>query len=259
MSHTARKIIEKPYKDEVALGHILGEYTNNKFGYNLDIDTGTEEIIASFGGAFDPLTDIITTAQTFTIAYDNTQDGLGQAGATMLQITYLDENFKSQVAIHVLGSSGSDVTAFTGLGINRVVCIAFGSTAFNQADITITATTDTTTQAQIPAESSVTQQCIFHTQINHTFLASWLYFNALKLSGGSAPRLTIKGYSFSRVTLGRYQIYEAKMDTDISNEINLVPPEPFVLSGREVLYFTATTDTNNTEISCRFSGREELS
>ena len=33
----------------------------NKFGYNTDVDTATSEVVASFGGAFDPLTDVIDT------------------------------------------------------------------------------------------------------------------------------------------------------------------------------------------------------
>ena len=72
----------------------------------------------------------------------------------------------------MLGSSGSDVTSFTGLGINRAVCVSFGTAAFNGADITITATTDATTQAQIPVGLNVTQQCIYHTQIGHNFFAT---------------------------------------------------------------------------------------
>ena len=197
-----KEVISQSYKYSVALGNEAGDTTWNKFGYNPDIDTGTEEIIASWGGAFDPLTAIMTSAQTFTITYTNTGDGSTATGARSLLFTYIDGNFESQTGIHTLGSTGSDVTSFSGVGINRVVVLSTGGDAYNNNDITITATSDGTTQAQIPAEGSVTQQCIFHTQINHTFLADWLHLTALKVTGGggSSPRITIKGYSWSRVT-----------------------------------------------------------
>jgi len=244
------------YRYGVALGNVAEATTWNKFGYNLDIDTANEEIIASFGGVFDPTTDVMTTAQTFTITYNNATDGAGTTGATQLFFTYLDENLDSLQALHVLGGTGSDVTTFTGLGINRVVVLACGSLGYNASDITITATTDGTTQAQIPAEGSVTQQGIFHSQVNHAFMADWLRFNVLKLSGGGAPKVTIKGYSWSRVTLTRYEVFRDQIDTSVENHIELSPSQPFVIGGREVLYFTASTDANNTQVKCRFSGVE---
>ena len=39
---------------EIAKGELEGHSIWNKFGYNLDLDSGGEEIIASWGGLFDP-------------------------------------------------------------------------------------------------------------------------------------------------------------------------------------------------------------
>lgn len=230
----------------------------NKFGYNTDIDTASREVIASFGGAFNPSTSVIDTAQTFTIAYNNTTDGSGQTGARMLQFDYIDENFEAQTAFHVLGSTGSDVTSFTGVGINRVVVVQLGSAEYNNNDITITATTDGTNQAQIPAQKSVTQQCIYHTPINRTFELDFLNFSTLKISGGGgSPRVNLIGYSYSRVTGGRYAVIDLEIDTSVSNNVVLNYDNPITFTGREVIYFEATTDVNNTKVSLRFSGIEK--
>lgn len=242
------------YYAEVAMGKRQGRSVQNKFGYNNDVDSAAEEIIAAFGGSFDPTSDIITTAQTFTIAYNSGTDGSGTTGATSLLITYLDEDFNLQDGIHVLGSSGSDTTSFTGLGINRALVLSSGSNGYNNNDITITATTDGTNQASIPAEGSVTEQLIYHTPINHTLLTDWARFIVRKLSGGSAPRVTVRGYSWSRVTQTRYLIYEEGLDTSVQNTINLTPSQKFPIGGREVIYFTCETNTNNTAVSGRFSG-----
>lgn len=241
-----------------ALGATEGTATIvNKFGYNTDIDTASEEVVASFGGAFDPSTAVMSAAQTFTVTYNNTTDGSTATGARMLQVSYIDENFAAQTGFHTLGSTGSDVTSFTGVGINRVVVVSYGGDATNGNDITLTATTDATNQAQIPAGKSVTQQAIYHTPIDRTLKLNYLKVSTLKLSGGGgSPVVNIIGYSYSRVTGGRYAVIDVEIDTSIENNLQLNLPEPITYTGREVIYFEASTDVNNTKVSLRFSGLE---
>jgi hypothetical protein len=260
-SFNALNVRPTDYESECAMGKRQGRSVSNKFGFNLDVDSAAEEIIASFGGSFDPTTDVMTSNQTFTISYNNTTDGDGTTGALSLLFTYVyfedATTIKSTTGIHTLGSTGSDVTSFSGCGINRCLVLSSGSLGYNANDITITATTDATTQAQIPTEKSVTEQLIFHTQTNHNFLADWARFIVRKLSGGSAPRVTIRGYSWSRVTETRYLIYEERLDSAIANVLEVKPSQKFPIGGREVLYFTCDSDTNNTTVSGRFSGIEE--
>lgn len=247
-------MIAEDYTHQVAKGKIPNAALWNKFGYNLDVDSGGEEIIASWGGAFDPTTDIMSTLQTFTIAYNSGTDGEGTTGALSLLIYYLDTDFNEAIAFHTLGSTGTDVTSFSGYGINRCVVYTNGGSGYNVNDITVTATTDTTVQAQIPALESTTQQAIFHTAVGYQFAADWSLVNVRKLSGGSAPRVTIKAYSWSRVTSTRYEVFRLDVDTSIENSIALTPKSPFPIGGREVLYWTASTNTNDTIVNLRFSG-----
>jgi len=259
-SLSTAEVTSLDYKTEVALGRVANSSIVNKFGFNNDIDSASEEVIASFGGAFNPLTNVITTAQTVTIAYNNTTEGVGQTGARLLLIDYLDENFEAATAYHTLSTTGSDTSAFTCLGINRVVVVQFGASATNVNDITFTATTDTTIQARIPALKSVTQQCIYHVPIGETLLMDYIKVSALKISGGGGvPTVNIKGYSFSRVTLGQYSIFDIEIDTSIENNIEFNLNNPITFTGREVIYFTGTTDINNTKVSMRFSGLQILS
>lgn len=229
----------------------------NKFGENYDVDIAADEIVASFGGAFDPLVNIMTTSQTFTVTYNNATDGSTATGARMLQVDYLDENFEAQIGFHVLGSTGSEVTSFSGVGINRAVVVQFGGLSSNVNDIDLTATTDTTIQARIPALESVTQQCIYHTPINRTLVVDFLHINVVKVSGGGAePVVNLKMYSFSRITLGAYKIMDSDIDTTHSNNLVLNLPEGITFTGREVLYLIASTDKDNTKVFVRFSGVE---
>lgn len=252
--HTAAGNTINDFNEEAALGTVSGVSSINKFGFNNDVDAAAIEVMAAFGGTFDE-TDIITTAQTLTITYNNTTDGSSATGARMLQIDYLDENNELVSAFHTLGSSGSDVTSFTCLGVNRVVVVSFGGDATNGNDITLTATTLGSIQAMIPAGVSVTQQLIYHTPVNNSFLINGIHFTALKLSGGGgSPQVTFRIWSYSRVTGGLYQFGRWKIDTVVNNAVDRYFDQPIVTTGREVIFITVETDVNNTTVSGRFTG-----
>lgn len=130
--------------------------------------------------------------------------------------------------------------------------------AANAGDITITDTSATVgTQAKIPSGDSVTQQAFYHTQINHNLLTDWLFCNVNKISGGGSPVVIIRGWSYSRVTATSYEVFRMDIDTSVQNFVELRPSQPFVFGGREVAYFTAETNTNNTIVNLRFSGIEQ--
>lgn len=242
------------YKYKVALGNVTDATTWNKFGYNDDIDTASgEEVIASFGGTFN----IMTSADTLDVVSSSAQDGVAGTGALTILITGIDSGSVAQTEIVTMNGTTPVTTSNTWLGVNRVVVLSSGSNDANVGTITLDDTAGTVgTQAELPPDGSVTQQCIFHTQIDFTFLADWLWFNATKLSGGSSPEVIIKGHSYSRVTDTTYEVFRVTIDTASENTIELNPSQPFVIGGREVLYFTADTDTNNTEVVMRFSGIE---
>lgn len=260
LAETYDAIVMRPtdYHYEVAMGKRQGRATINKWGHNENVGTGAAQIVAAWGGTFNPATDIIKTAQTFTITYNNTTDGLGTTGALSLLFTYLDENFLTQTATHVLGNTGSDVTSFTGVGINRCIVLSNGGLGYNVNDITVTATTDATTQAEIPALKSTTHQAIFHTQINHNFLVDWLHANCIKLSGaGGSPVVEVFLKSWSRVTETAYEVKHFKFDTSIENNVEFSYRQPFIFGGREVIYMEVISDKAGTEIEARYSGIEE--
>jgi hypothetical protein len=251
-------IVTRPtnFHYEVAMGKRQGNTTVNKWGYNSDVDTGTSpEIIAAFGGTFN----IMTTAGTLDVSSSSANDtNAAGSGARQIIIEGIDANSDHQSEIINLNGATKVTTSNTWLGVNRSYVITSGTSDYNEGNIAIVDTAGTYgNQAYIPATESVTQQCIYHTRENHTFLTDWLYIGALKLSGGSTPTVTIKGFSYSRVTNTVYKVFRAQIDTAVENHLELTPSQPFVIGGREVLYFTVDTDTNNTEAKLRFSGIEE--
>jgi len=242
-------------EDEVVIGQRSGVSHFTKFGYREGLtDANGEETVWATTGNFTPLAS--GEAQTFTIAYDNTDDGATASGATSLFIDYIDENGLGSEATHVLGSDGSDVTSFSGLGINRVSVASNAGTGSNGNDITFTATTAGTTQAFIPTGNSVTQQAIFFVDSNSYAVAKFLWINVNKLSGGGSPRLTVKGYAYNRNVATTYEVFRVLIDTSTDSIVTLNEPVGFRLTPTDVLYFVVDTNTNNAQIDLRFSVRE---
>lgn len=240
-------------EDEIRLGRRSGVTGWNKFGYNADVDSAAPEVIASFGGVFTPL----TAASTFTITYDGTgggsTDGAGTNGANELTFFYIDADGLPAIAAHTLGTDGSDVTSFSGLGINRVAVSASGSANANVSTITITATTGGSNQAEIPDGDGVTQQAIFFVGSNHIGILKNIFINVRKLSGGSAPRVTVRGWVFNRAIETEFEIFRYDIDTNVENSVTYTDEVGFTLNSSDVLYFTADTNTDNTIAGARFS------
>lgn len=243
------------YHYEVAMGKRQGRTVWNKFGYNEDIDSGQTEVIWSTGGALT----ILTSASTLDVVSSSANDIVTTgSGARVILIDGIDANWERQTETVNMNGIGTATTTNSFLGVNRAYVITSGASDSNEGNITITATTGGSTQAQIPAGGGVTQQLIFFTQANHTALADWLFFNVNKLSGGGGnPRITIKGWSYSYVVDCKYEVFRYTIDTGVENKLELNPSQPFVIGGKEVLYFEATSDTNNAVIAGRFSLIEE--
>jgi len=239
------------YHYEVALGKRQGSKTWNKWGYNGDLDTGTETIWTQ-GGLFVPLS-IATTLDVVSTSVNDTDGG---SGANSVVIYGIDENYEEQIEVVTLNGITPVSTVGTYFGVNRVAIYLAGSLQINDGTINID---DGTPQAQIPAGEGSTQQAIYHTQANHTALTDWLSINVNKISGGSSPRVTIKGWVFSRVSNAKYEVFRASIDTDVENYLQISPSQPFVVGEKSVLYFEATTNTNNTVVNCRFSLIEQRS
>ena len=246
------------FDHEVATGKRSGVTTWNKWGYNSDIDTAGEEVIASFGGTYTPPTTPTTLIITSTSGNDTSLAG-GGTGARSIQITGIDENRQMTTQVVLLEGLSSVITTTTWLGINRIEVISSGSGQVNAGNIVVLASIGGAALGHIPEGVGVTQQAIFHVPANHTFLASWLIINAARATGqGSSPLVTVRGYVFNPSTNTKYLVVRKNLDTSVAINVELTPSEPFVIEEGSVLYFTATTDKDNTVVDIRFSGKLQV-
>ena len=236
------------YNTEVALGRRQGAILWNKFGYNPDVDVGTE-VVASWGGTFVPL----TTATTISIVSTNATDDDGNTGCNSVVLYGVDANRDAVIEVVTLNGTTPVVTASTWLGLNRVAMYLCGTGKVNAGTITATAVTGGSTMAQMPLGGGVTQQCIFHVPRNHQFIMEWLYANSLRQASQN-PKVTIKMWVYSTVNNGNQEVYRGSMDTSVSTTIDLNPQLPFPVSESSVIWMEATTDKADTIVSGRFSG-----
>lgn len=240
------------FRYESALGRRQGTTTWNKFGYNADVDTGTE-MVWSAGGTFTR----IDSASTFTVVSSSSDDvATVGAGAWNIVIYYVDANRRAQTGVVALNGTSSVVSAFTGLGINRIAVYNSGAQDSNVGNITVTATTGGSVQAHMPAGEGTSQQALFFTQSDHNFLLDFLLINVNKTAAGASPRVTIKGWVYSYVSTAKYLVFTDTIDTAVDNHLTVNFTQPFIIGEKSILYFEATTDTNNTTVSLRMSGIE---
>ena len=236
------------YHYEVALGRRQGHTTWNKFGYNTDIDIGTETIWYT-GGTFTP----IVTARTLSVVSTDATDDDGNTGANSLIIYGVDANWKEQTVVVTMNGITPVVTTETWMGVNRIAIYVSGTGQTNAGVITATATTEGTIQGEVPAGEGTTQQAIFFVEADHTALMDWLYITLTKNSGGTQPAIVTKAFVYSAVSNSKYEVFRDHIKGDVENHTELRPSQPFVVGEKSIVEFQCTTDQNNTEVSCRFS------
>jgi hypothetical protein len=234
------------YKYEVALGRHQNQTTWNKFGYNDDIDVGTETIW-SVGGLFSR----ITTAQTLSIASSSANDTAAGTGAQSIIIYGVNQNYENIIEVVTLNGTTPVITNNLYFGVNRMSIYLAGSNGANIGNINATGGT---IQAQIPITAGSTQHAFFFVAKDSTALMDYLLLNAARLSGGGGdPVVTVKGFVTSLVSGARYEVFRKIIDTAIENTVEIKPTQPFVIGEKSLIEFQATTDTANTNLSCRFS------
>lgn len=241
------------FTTEVALDNVLNVSTWNKWGYNNDVDTGSEEIIASWGGVWQPP----TAAETVDFVSTSANDTSGGTGLNSIVIYGIDENRESIIEVLTLNGLTPVTTVNTYFGVNRVAPFLCGTNKANVGTIGGSQTTSGIILAEMPIGETVIQQAIFHVQTGYTFLITSLHINVIKISGGGGhPTVTVRGWVWSPVANANIQIFKAKIDTQIENTVDINATETFPVTESSVLYFTAETDTNNTIVDLRFSGKE---
>lgn len=241
------------YKIDIAMGRREGIENWRKWGYNDDIDTGAEETVWAAGGVLVPL----STPRTLELTSSSIEDGAAGTGLRQAQIVGVGASRVYQTETIGLNGTGTVTTVLTWLGVNRVLPVEVGSTGNNVGNITVTSTTDATTQAYIPAGTGVTQQALFFVPANRIFLVDGLLINVLKISQGNAPRVTLFAYYHDTGVGSVQQVFRHDIDTEVENTSALISlSNPFHISEGDILEFRAVTSADDTTVNINFWATE---
>lgn len=247
---TATVVRPSDFATEVSLGLREGYNAWNKFGFNELINSGTPEIIASFGGT--PVYN--TTGETITINSSSADDAGGGTGVNRILLIGVDGNWNPQMEIVEMNGTTNVVTTSEWIGLNRVAMFQVGSGKANAGTINIVGTSSGNQFAQMPIGTGVTQQVLFYVPQGYQFDAQWLRFNVIKTGGGSKPEVQFLMKVYSAVNNGEQEVFRETLDTDTGSFIDAKPPIPFPIGEKSVIFATAETDQNNTAVRGRLSG-----
>ena len=152
-----------PAKDlmlDISRGVIPGTTAVNKFGRNVDIDSGTDEDIWDGGGTWVAP----TQARTHQIASTSASDDGSPAGvgARTIRVYGLTSWDTDEVSEDItLNGTTNVATANQYVIIHRMKVLTKGATNVNVGNITATADTDATVTAQINAGEGQTQMAVY--------------------------------------------------------------------------------------------------
>lgn len=229
-----------PFNLGVSASLIPGYENGYKFGLNRDVDSAAPETIWSAGGVWTPL----PSAQTLNVVSSSANDSAAGTGARVIRIYGVGGDGLSLVEDVTLAGVTPVSTVNTWLGVNRVLVFEAGSTQFNEGNISLTGSVDTTLQGYIAIGDAISQQLIFTTPINQYSYLTSVYIEITKPSGGAAPYVILNGYFL--VNGVRVNFLEFRVDASISPFVALNLDLPVPLQPGTQWWTEANTDQNNT-------------
>jgi len=188
------------YFDQVAAGLVPGEASDDKFGHNPDIDSGTVEDVWDGGGIWAQP----TVARIHNLASTDVNDTLLGTGARQVTVFGLDGSYVLQSENVDLDGTSDAPTANSYIMIYRLRVIAAGSGGANAGTITATAVTDATVTAQILVGKNQTLMAIFQVPAATT-LSLYSYFGSiLKETSSGAANFSLLVKPFGEVWQTRH-------------------------------------------------------
>ena len=166
------------------------------------------------------------------------------------------------------GAEVSEVLALNGttpvqtinsyLRVNSMLGLTVGAAGWNVGSIIATSATSTIIQDKMDDTEGISQGSHYTVPLGKTLYITQLELNIAKTMGGSFPVVEFKLYCRTGgVGACWVQLFDKKLDSAVTNEMNLVLPFPSNSSqatARTDIRMRADTDQNNTEVRTRLYG-----
>lgn len=225
----------------------VNEYRVVKFGVNLDLDTGANEDVVSFGG----LQTFLSTAETLDIVSSDGADTSAGTGARIVNINGIDANGLEITEDVIMNGTTPVTTVNSYLFVNEVLVIESGSSLHNIGNITIDGTTSSTILAYVLTTYSATHQASYRVPSDHKCYVNDLYVTADKLSG-SSPRVIFYIKVFNIEYNTEYILRRELLDTATSSHRDFLNFKDSPLLPGEIISIEASSSVNDTQVSAMF-------
>ena len=182
-----------PFELEAARGNIPGVFTVNKFGRNIEIDTGVTADVWDGGhtlasGGVSLIWVASTAANKHNIVSSSASDASGGVGARTVRVFGLPGWDSKEISEDITMDGQNTVAMLNDMVIiHRMFVLTKGATSSNVGIITATATAPSTTTitAQIRAGLGQTQMVVYGVSSTQTLFMQRLYANVNKAGGAT--------------------------------------------------------------------------
>ena len=241
--------IARQTQADISFGNIPSRQGWTAFGRDLDVDTGTAQVVRSSGGTAEP---VRTAASTISIVSSSAADDVGGTGATSLIIYGIDANYLEVLEIINLDGTTPVTTTNQLRAINRVAVYNSGTGRRNAGTITFTHVTDSAAIWEIPIGISVTESSVYTVPANKIAFISSLVLNGAKPTSGADPEMVFRVKVYSPFTNTVYEIgHSAFSSTTNHDNFENFKMEP--LAARETVWIEVSTSVNNSVASTRMN------
>jgi hypothetical protein len=251
--------VEVDFHVRVALGQVPGLHTINKFGRNIEIDSGITADIWDGGhtlasGGTSLLWVAPTTARTHTIASTNAGDTEGGAGARTLRIFGLTSwDLPEESEDVTMNTASPPVTSKAYVIIYRMHVLTKGATSVNIGEITATATSDATITARIRAGEGQTQMAIFGVPSTQCALLDNFYASANRAVASGVVDLTLLVNPEPKDELTNFLTrHTFGLNTAGTSAYLHEYHTPKQIDGPAIIKVQTTSGTNNMDVSAGF-------
>lgn len=242
---------------EVSRGNVPGFFPVNKFGNNIEIDSGVTADVWDGGhtGDVSLLWVAPTQARTHTIASTSASDTDGGAGARRLELFGLADWDTAEISEEIVMNTGSPpVTTNSYVIIHRMKVLTKGATGVNVGTITATATGDATVTAKIRPNQGQTQMAIYGIPSIQSAFMGRLYGNVNK-SGGAAGLIdcTLRVNPEPQNELTNFLVKQTfGLQTVGTSALTINYYVPKIIAGPAIIKIQALSGTDNMDLSAGF-------
>lgn len=235
--------------DSVAMEfEMIPGYTRDaKYGWNLDIDSGVAETIWPQGGVFQETSGAEPVVLTSTDA-DDTAAG---AGARTVRVYCIDEDWNEILETVTMNGTTGATTTTPCRYVNRLSVLSSGASNGNEGVITASQQTSGIDLITIPANIGISQSCVYVVPNDTEAIIPKVSFSVIRPSGAGRAKVVFEGYIKSGNTGSEYRPFRKAIDTDSNSHITIPEPYTNIRNPRSIVWWNATTDLSNTEVTCR--------